>query len=128
MIYDIKDDLTLQVPSQEPSMSSNYPMEARDSWQSYSCAGNVKLSIQADNHNMKMILDIEDDPILQVPSQEPSTSPMEVRDSCRSNNHFRNVTLMLRLYIYSAELSLLIVLMKYNMESQQIASSHSGLN
>ena len=75
-----------------------------------------------------MKYDIEDDPILQVPSQEPSTSPMEVRDSCRSNNHFRNVTLMLRLYIYSAELSLLIVLMKYNMESQQIASSHSGLN
>ena len=70
MIYDIKGDPILQVPSQEPSTSSNSLKEARDSCQKHNCTGKLKSSSKSPIRNY----------------QYSRKSLMEARDSLQSYN------------------------------------------
>ena len=73
-IQDVKDDPILQLSSHEPSMSSKYGLRGLGVLETH-------LFLLESWHinqesNIMMIHDVKNDPILQISSQEPSTSYM----------------------------------------------------
>ena len=77
MIYDVKDDPILQVSSQEPSTSSKSPSCTFFSQIMSDLDQTFKIGPLATNDFIfyfQLDDDVKDDPILQVSSQEHSTS------------------------------------------------------
>ena len=84
----VKDDSILKVSSQEPSTSSKYDFEDGGFLTHfYSCQRAEIWQTSQDSHIMT-IHDVKNDPILQVSSQEPSTSSKYDFEDGRFLAHF----------------------------------------
>ncbi len=73
MIHDVNDDPILQKPGQESSTSSKYTSNIGGSWHTDNHA-RAEIGHKIKELHTMMIYDVREDPILQVPGKEPSTS------------------------------------------------------
>ena len=73
-IQDVKNDLILQVSSQETSTFSKYDFEDRGLLKLILSCQRAEIWHTSQESHIMTIHDVKNDPILQVSSQEPSTS------------------------------------------------------
>ena len=74
MIQHVKDDLILQVSSQEPPASSKYDFDDGGFLTCFYSCWRAEIWHTSQESHIMTIHDVKNDPIIQVSSQEPSTS------------------------------------------------------